>query len=124
MFFIFGISNGEKQLDYNETMVCKRCGSFGRFEVYMTYMYFSLFFIPLIIWNRKYYARSTCCNAVYSIPADIGKKIRRGEKVNLSEMDLEPAGGFGQGSVRVCPNCGYPVEPDFDYCPKCGSRII
>ena len=47
MFFIFGISSGKKRLDFNQTMICPNCGHFGRLEVYMTYMYFSLFFIPL-----------------------------------------------------------------------------
>jgi len=124
MFFIFGISNGEKQLDYNQTMVCPRCGHFGRLNVYMTYMYFSLFFIPVIFWNRKYYAKSTCCNTVYSINPDLGKKIRKGEPVILSEKDLEPVGSFRQDGGSFCPGCGYPVMPDFEYCPKCGQRLI
>lgn len=136
MFFIFGISNGEKQLDYNQTIVCPRCGHFGRLNVYMTYMYFSLFFIPIIIWNRKYYAKTTCCNTVYSINPETGKKIRKGEPVVLTEKDLKPAGGwgqtggfgqyggFGRDNGGFCPDCGYPVNPDFEYCPKCGRRLF
>ncbi|HHT58042.1 zinc ribbon domain-containing protein [Herbinix luporum] len=123
MFFIFAISNGEKQLDFNQTMICSHCGQFGRFNAYMTYMYFSLFFIPLIFWNRKYYIKSTCCNTVYSLNPDIGKKIRRGEEVSLSENDMEPLFGSGQGAKKHCAACGYLAEADFDYCPKCGSRL-
>ena len=55
MFFIGGISNGEKKLDYIQSTVCPRCEAFGRMEVYMTYMCFSLFFIPIFKWNKKYY---------------------------------------------------------------------
>ena len=53
MFFIGGISNGEKKLDYIQSTVCPRCEAFGRMEVYMTYMCFSLFFIPIFKWNKN-----------------------------------------------------------------------
>lgn len=123
MFFIFGISNGEKELKFNQTMICSRCGQFGRLNVYMTYMYFSLFFIPIFFWNKKYFAKSTCCNTVYSLSSDIGKKIRRGEEVIISENDLIPISGSGQNFAGFCPSCGYHTEPDFEYCPKCGRRL-
>ncbi len=54
MIFIGGISQGQKILDYVKTVICDRCGRYGRFQVVMTYMYFSFFFIPLFKWNRKY----------------------------------------------------------------------
>lgn len=123
MFFVFGISNGEKQLEYNQTMVCKECGRFGRLNVYMTYMYFSLFFIPLIFWNRKYYAKSTCCNTVYSLNPEIGKRIKKGEDVEITEKDLEPVKGYSQAFGNMCPSCGYPIRPDFEFCPKCGRQL-
>lgn len=79
LIFISAISNGEKQLDYNQTMVCSKCGHFGRLNVFMTYMYFSLFFIPLIFWNRKYYVKSTCCNTLYSLSP---KSVKRSAEAN------------------------------------------
>lgn len=123
MFFVFAISNGEKRLDYSQTMICSKCGQFGRLEVYMTYMYFSLFFIPLIFWNRKYYVKSSCCNTVYSLNPDIGKRIRRGEHVDLSDNHLEPVALSRHSPNKSCANCAYLSEADFDYCPKCGSRL-
>jgi len=54
----------------------------------------------------------------------LGKKIRKGEPVILSEKDLEPVGSFRQDGGSFCPGCGYPVMPDFEYCPKCGQRLI
>lgn len=126
MFFIFGISNGRRDIEYNQSMICSVCGKYGRYQVFMDYMYFSLFFIPIIIWNRKYYARTSCCNTVYSIPSEIGKKIRKGEPVTLTEKDLKPEGsaaGFGEYREGFCPNCGYPLSPDFEYCPRCGRRL-
>ena len=43
MIFIGGISQGQKILDYVKTVICDRCGRYGRYEVVMTYMYFSFF---------------------------------------------------------------------------------
>ena len=29
MFFIMGVTQGRKDFDYNQMMVCDRCGSYG-----------------------------------------------------------------------------------------------
>lgn len=122
MFFIGGISNGEKKLDYVQTVVCPMCGSFGRMEVYITYMCFSLFFIPLFKWNKKYYVKSTCCNSIYILNNDLGIKISRGENILISETDLQLA-NYIQPTINRCSNCGYIGNEDFQYCPKCGQRL-
>ena len=59
MIFIGGISQGRKILDYVRTVICGCCGRYGRYEVIMTYTYFSFFFIPLFKWNRQFYVRFT-----------------------------------------------------------------
>lgn len=123
MFLIFGISNGERKLDFVQTMLCSRCGQFGRLEAYVTYMYFSLFFIPVFRWGKCYHVRSSCCNAVYELDMELGKRISRGEKVTLTESDLHSVNQSGYSSQPSCPACGYPVSQGFDYCPKCGRRL-
>lgn len=123
MFFIFGISNGEKKLDFVQSMLCPRCGQFGRLELYMTYMYFSLFFIPVFRWSRRYYVKSTCCNRVYEIDRELGRRLQRGENGNISEEELHAAASNGQAPGKRCPVCGYPANPEFDYCPKCGTKL-
>ncbi len=37
MFFMMGITEGRKNLDYNQTEICSVCGRYGRFHVFMTY---------------------------------------------------------------------------------------
>ena len=86
MFFIGGISNGEKKLDYVQSIVCSRCDAFGKMEVYMTYMYFSLFFIPIFKWNKKYFVKNTCCDSVYILDDELGVKISRGDSILISEI--------------------------------------
>jgi hypothetical protein len=133
MFFIMGLSDAQKKLEFVQTMLCSRCQQFGRFEVFMTYTYFSLFFIPIFKWNKKFYAKTSCCNTVYSIDDSLGKRILKGENITLKEEDLhfEHRNAYSSlfqnsgynNSLRQCPNCGYLAEGDFVFCPKCGKRL-
>ena len=122
MFFVFGISTKEKKFDFYQTTICKSCGSYGRLEAFMTYSYFSLFFIPIIKWNKKYYVRSTCCGSLYSIDEELGKRISRGENIKIEDSDLNPA-NINNSRTRYCPNCNYRLEDEFEYCPKCGVKL-
>lgn len=121
MFFIMGISQGQKQLSFVQTVICKVCGKYGRYEVFMTYSYFSLFFIPILKWGRKYIVRSSCCGATYELNPEKGKIIASGADVEILESDLKPM-ETGQYRSR-CGNCGYPLEREFAYCPKCGKKL-
>jgi rubrerythrin len=84
---------------------------------------FSLFFIPVLRWGRRYYVKSTCCNVTYEIDQELGKRILRGEAVTLTENDLHISNESGASGVSRCPTCGYPTDRDFDYCPKCGRKL-
>lgn len=121
MFFIMGISQGQKKLSFTQTMICKICGKYGRYEVFMTYSYFSFFFIPILKWGRKYIVRSSCCGATYELNFEKGKKIASGMDVEIFESDLK-AMDTGQ-YVKRCEHCGYPLEREFSYCPKCGNKL-
>lgn len=120
MFFVFGISTKEKELDFHQTTVCKTCASYGSLKAYMTYSYFSLFFIPIFKWNKKYYIKSTCCGTLYSIDKDLGRSIERGESINISDGDLNT---INRGHGKICPSCNHPIEDGFTYCPKCGEKL-
>ena len=122
MFFIGGISNSEKKLDYIQNTICSKCGKFSRMEVYMTYMCFSLFFIPIFKWNRKYFVKYTCCNSIYILDNEIGRKIYHKENTSISENDLHPLDN-NLITTNRCNNCGYICENDFEYCPKCGQKL-
>lgn len=130
MFFICGVNQGQKELSHSQLVVCGSCGGYGRYQVFMTYMSLSLFFIPILKWGRKYYVKMSCCQAVYELDPEVGARIARGEHVEIGQRDLTmiQAGNRqqwrpGQGTRRVCRNCGYETEEDFSYCPKCGERL-
>ena len=88
MFFMIGITQGKKFFEYNQTFICDRCGSYGRYQVFMTYMCLSIFFIPCFKWNKQYYVQSTCCNTIYSLDPEIGKQIARGENIEILPQNL------------------------------------
>ena len=121
MFLIMGINSGRKQLNFDQSEICKSCGSYGHIEVFMTYTYFMLFFIPLFKWNRHYFIRMTCCGATCEISEELGKEIANGNVIslNMEQFDF----GHGQADTKRCTNCGYTTSEDYEYCPKCGKQF-
>ena len=114
---MMGITQGRKDFDFSQTEICGVCGRYGRYQVFMTYMVLSLFFIP--------------CNTVYELNPEIGKRIARGEDVEILPEHLSRVGnvggngygGYGYSAYKRCANCGFETTEDFEYCPKCGRRL-
>ena len=75
VIFIGGVSQGQKILSEGLVRLCGSCGSHGRYQVIMTYMYFSFFFIPLFKWNRRYYVKMDCCEAVYGNKSTASRQL-------------------------------------------------
>lgn len=130
MIFIGGISSAVKQLNYLKTVICSRCGGYGRYQVFMTYTYFSFFFIPVFKWNRQFYVKMSCCGSVYELDREVGMKILRGESVDIREEDLTLIKAGGRSlelsdfeEERTCPGCGASVSEDYSYCPYCGEPL-
>ena len=122
MFFIMGITQGRKDFDINQLMTCSLCGAYGSFKVFMTYTVLSLFFIPTLKWGKRYYVETTCCHAIYELDGEVGRRIARGEDVEILHEDLTRVMHGGYAAKR-CKNCGYSTDEDFEFCPKCGSRF-
>ena len=126
MFFICGISQGKKLLDYTKTVICGLCGGYGRYQVFMTYSYFSVFFIPIIKWDRHYYVQMSCCNTIYELSTEKGKMLSQREAAEIEEQDLtlvEPGKRTSEWNKKKCLNCGYETAESFEYCPKCGQKF-
>lgn len=122
MFFMIGITDREKELEYSGKMItCPGCGRLASMQVYMTYTVLLLFFIPCFWWNRRYYVRTSCCGSVFELSSEKGESIRRGDAVDISEYDLNTV--FQGRPVKRCPNCGYETDEDFDFCPKCSNVL-
>jgi hypothetical protein len=124
MFFMMGITDGRKDFDFVQTVICDVCGKYGRYQVFMTYTVLSLFLIPCFKWNRRYYVQTSCCGTLYELDPEIGKAIARGEQIEIlpQHLRLVNQGGYSRG-VKRCSNCGYETAEDFEFCPKCGMRF-
>lgn len=123
MFFIMSIGQRRKDFEYNEMIICGHCGSYGRYQVFMTFTCLSLFFIPCFKWNKKYYVQSTCCNTIYALDPEIGRRIARGENVEILPEHLTEQYAGSRSRVKSCSSCGFETQEDFEYCPKCGRRF-
>ena len=142
MLFICVMSTGERLLNYTQTVICDICGRYGRYQVIMTYMYFSFFFIPLFKWNKRFYVKMTCCDTVYELDPEVGREILAGRQAEITPKDLtlcrkgnafgsswqDTSGSAadrpaGEQSRRRCSQCGYETEEDFNFCPKCGKKL-
>lgn len=123
MFFIMGIDNSQKEISYNRMITCAECGAYGRYMVFMTYTVLSFFFIPCLKWNKHYFVKSSCCNTVYELDPEIGKRIARGEDIEILQDNLRKVNTNERSFFKRCRNCGYETAEDFDFCPKCGVRF-
>lgn len=122
MFFMMGINERRKELNFHQMIVCSHCGAYGQYHVFMTYMVLTLFFIPCFKWRRQYFVETSCCHTIYSLDSEIGRRIERGENVEIRPEHLQ---GMARAGARIkrCGQCGFTTEEDFEYCPKCGSRL-
>jgi hypothetical protein len=121
MFLIMGINQKEVKLNFNQFTICKCCGKYGHVEVFMSYTYFMLFFIPIIKWNRQYYVRMSCCGSVAQLNEDMGRAIEKGQvtEINMEQLNF----GYHENRVKCCTNCGFTTMEEFQYCPKCGRLM-
>ncbi len=121
MIFISGISSKTKDLNFSSRIICPNCEGYGRINVFMTYTGLSLFFIPILKWNKEYFGLTSCCNTTFSISEEIGKRIEKSQDVDLGEEDLII---INRGSkARVCRECKKTVDEAYDFCPYCGRRL-
>ena len=121
MFFMMGITDECRELDFAQMTVCKACGAYGRYRVFMTCTLLSLFFIPCLRWNRRYFVETSCCGALYALDPEIGRRIARGEQAEILPEHLTL---HAQGRCeKRCAGCGYSTAEDFEFCPKCGRRF-
>jgi len=123
MFFMMGITDGRKFLDFNQPIICGVCGKYGNYKIFMTYTVLSLFFIPCFKWNKRYYVQTGCCSTIYELNLDIGRQIAKGENIEILPEHLTKIESQGYDSYKRCLHCDYETREDFEFCPKCGNRF-
>ncbi len=123
MFFIIGVTQKEKPLDFRQNLTCPACGRYGAVEVFMVFTVLTLFFIPVFRWNKRYYVKLSCCGGVAEIDKATGEGIEKGRifEIDTSKMHFDCFNRVG--FKKVCPECGYGTAEDFAFCPKCGRKF-
>lgn len=121
MFFIMGVTSRKEKLNFLQNIICKNCGKYGRYEIFISYSLLTIFFIPIFKFAKKYYVKSSCCNTVYQISKELGNKIYKGEITQIEESDLVIINTYNNYS-NICPNCGCQLNGNFNYCPNCGAK--
>jgi len=101
--FVAGVQPKTKKLD--ETP--RRCPMCGLHQAYYRRVdhYLSLFFIP--IWRVRTGEAFLMCD--------------RCER-NVAALSTDRGGGPA-GKPQSCPQCDRSVDPEFQYCPHCGTKI-
>ena len=122
MFFIFGINSRQEDLGNVSAGTCKVCEKRGNYQAFVTYQVLSIFFLPIIKWDRKYYLREKSCGSLFEIDEELGRDIEAGRNINISASDMKLISTFYR-QTRTCPTCGYQADLSFDYCPKCGQGL-
>jgi RNA polymerase subunit RPABC4/transcription elongation factor Spt4 len=116
---IFGVQFKAKSLIVEQGVICPCCGAYDRYEVLKTFNYFHIFFIPVWRWNKHYYIRTRCCSQTSELRQDVGERIERGERVQITNEHLV----HSQPTGRNCPNCRASLERTFNFCPHCGTQL-
>lgn len=75
MFILFGTKRTEKKLTAGREFQCPRCGNIRRWPLVQYTSWFSLFFIPVIPYSRKYYEMCPICRAGRELNSSQAKKL-------------------------------------------------
>ncbi len=122
MFFIIGVSGGSKDLGTRRCRLFNCCGSAVTMAaVVCTFQQFTLFFIPIFRFGKRYFITCPNCGTVYEMTKEEGKRI---EKDYSAEVDPSQMYAVQGASHKVCPNCRNAIDPNARFCPNCGTRLF
>ena len=83
MFFIMGIYNKTREIIHKGSMeICPDCGRYCSYNIYVEFMCLSLFFIPVLRWGKRYYAKASCCGKIHKLTKE---QVKNGEKITVTK---------------------------------------
>lgn len=123
MFFIIGVVSGSSDLGMRACGYFPCCGANSVLcTVTCVYQQFTLFFIPLFRFGKRYFISCPHCGAAYEIEKAEGRRIEHDQNAGIDPNKLHRMTTAGP-SARFCPHCGAQVSPSDNFCPHCGARL-
>ncbi|SFM46205.1 zinc ribbon domain-containing protein [Thermodesulforhabdus norvegica] len=104
-FFIGGVQPKTVTLDENPRL-CPSCG-LAQAKLKRIDHYVSLFFIPLFP-VKKGEPLLMCERCGFAAPPDQADYFARSRQFHRRPQ---------------CPSCGLELDPSFNYCPRCGTKV-
>jgi len=123
VFFIafFGIQDKDKYIGTYNNVVCPSCEKLARYEIYKSYRYFHIFFIPIFKWDIKYIVKTSCCGSLYELNTKVGEEFEKNPDIEIREENLRRVNNYLP--FKYCPICKTDVPAEFNYCPYCGGKL-
>jgi len=123
MFFValLGIQNKDQKIGTYNNIVCPSCGRLARYDIYKSYNYFHIFFIPTFKWDVKYIVKTSCCGCYYKLNPSVGREFEKNPDTEIKPENLRPVNSYLPYSY--CSNCKAEVPAEFSYCPYCGGKL-
>jgi len=120
MFFVFGITSGSKDLGTRRCRALSCCGS-SMAAVICTFQQFTLFFIPIFRFGKRYFVTCPSCGSVYEMAKPEGQRVERDTSAEISPDQIYIVQGANR---KTCPGCHCAIDPNSRYCPNCGTRLF
>lgn len=135
MFFLMGFGNGEEDLNIKIRNYCNNCNRFTDMEFFMTYNYFSLFFLKIFKWNKKYIGVCKECKSYIVLNKDEFEQVKKEGKIGDNIKDIHNNTNTytdyednnlnedWEDKEKICVHCGFKADKSYVYCPKCGNKL-
>ncbi len=75
MFIIWGLKDLDTDMGTVGYLHCNRCNMDGNWQLQKRTSWFTLFFIPVIPYHRKYFVYCPVCHWITEIPKEEAKRI-------------------------------------------------
>jgi hypothetical protein len=122
MFLIFGFTNGANDIGVRKCRFFSCCGNYGVMAtVTCTFQQFTLFFIPIFRFGKRYFVSCPNCGTIYEITKEEGRRIQREYAAEINPDALFIVQGANK---KTCPNCKCSIDPRSRYCPNCGTSLF
>ena len=118
MFFLFGVVSGMRDLGERSCML--PCCGMVRAVLTCSFHQFTLFFVPLFRFQKRYFLTCPRCGSIYALSKEEGRRLERDPH---AQADPTALSFLRQSGRRCCPHCGCNVEANSRYGPQCGAFL-